>query len=78
MIQVYKLNISRFSVLEVGSRKRDNSKKIRKHSCRPDLRKYSFSQRVVDFWNLLPEDIVNSLSMDVFKRRLDGYMDREL
>lgn len=79
MIQVYKLffdidklNVSRFFVLEDGGRRRD-SRKIRKQ----DFRKYLFSiQRVIDFWNSLPEDAVSSPSINVFKRRLDRCMER--
>jgi len=35
-----------------------------------------FSQRVVSYWNRLPQQVVETVSIDVFKRRLDKHMDR--
>ena len=40
---------------------------------RLDIRKYSFSHRVVAEWNRLPEHIVTAPSVNTFKNRLDEH-----
>ena len=41
-----------------------------------DMRKYSFSQRVINEWNKLPNDCVNASSVNMFKNRIDRYLIR--
>ena len=38
-----------------------------------NLRKYFFSQRVVDVWNKLPENVINVKTTNQFKNRIDDY-----
>ena len=38
------------------------------------MRKYSFSQRVINEWNKLPNDCVNTSSVNMFKNRIDRYL----
>jgi len=52
------------------SRTRGRSLKLKKHRTRLDLRKYFFSERVVNRWNELDEDIVSATTVNMFKSRL--------
>ena len=47
-----------------------------KEQCKLDMRKYSFSQRVINEWNKLPNDSVNASSVNMFKNRIDRYLIR--
>lgn len=53
---------------------RGHNKKIKKQQCNLNLRKNFFSHRVVNFWNSLPADVVNSDNLNIFKARLDSHM----
>lgn len=50
---------------------RGNSKKIFKTGTRLNIRKYAFSNRVVNSWNDLPEWVVDAESVEKFESRLD-------
>lgn len=80
LIQVYKLfsgldnldpNI--FFSLNTDNATRGHNFKIKKESCKLDIRKHFFSNRVVSSWNDLPQHVVNSSSLDIFKRLLDAF-----
>ena len=55
------------------SRTRGHNKKIYKKHCRLNIRKYSFSQRVVDCWNTLPKEVVEARTVNTFKSRLNTH-----
>ena len=59
-----------------GSRTRGHKAALVNEQCRLDMRKYSFSQRVINEWNKLPNDCVNANSVNMFKHRIDRYMIR--
>jgi len=52
------------------SRTRGHSLKLKKHRSRLDLKKYFFSERVVNRWNDLDEDTVSATTVNMFKNRL--------
>ena len=53
---------------------RGHSLKLHKFRSNLDIRKFSFSQRIVNEWNLLTEHVVLSPSLNVFKARLDVHL----
>jgi len=55
---------------------RGHSLKLYKKRSRLDVRKHFFSQRIVDYWNRLPDDTVTTATTSSFKNRLDTWMDR--
>ena len=60
-----------------GSRTRGHKAVLDKEQYRLDMRKYSFSQRVITEWNKLPNDCLNASSVNMFKNRNDRYLIRE-
>ena len=76
MIEVYKLlnmkedtDYRKFFELSDNINTRGHTMKLKTRQSRKD-----FSIRVVNNWNGLPESIVSSPSINVFKNRLDNYM----
>ena len=65
-----------FFKLKEGSRTRGHKVALVKEQCRLDMRKYSFSQRVINEWNKLPNDCVNASSVNMFKNIIDIYLIR--
>ena len=55
------------------SKTRGHNKKIKKLHCRLNPRHYYFSQRVTDWWNKLPKEVINTPSVDSFKNRLNHH-----
>ena len=59
-----------FFKLKEGIRTRGNKAAVVKEQCRLDMRKNSFSQRVIHEWYKLPNDCVNASSVNMFKIEL--------
>jgi len=80
MIEVYKIisgkydnNIAINLAVNKDSRTRGNVFKLQNKRFHYDIRKFSFSIRIVNVWNSLPNRVVEAESVDAFKRRLDKF-----
>ena len=62
-----------FQLATSGYGLRGHSLKLAVPRCHLDIRKHSFSHRVVTDWNRLPEYVVMSPSVNAFKSRLDKH-----
>ena len=65
-----------FFKLKEGSRTRGHQAALVKEQYSLDMRKYSFSQRVINEWNKMSNDCVNASSVNMFKNRTDRYLIR--
>ena len=80
MLQVYKIlndgkNMYPDKFLELNIRAgRKNSLKLFKRRTDRDIYKYSFTSRVVNHWNDLPDAVVLSADVNAFKGNLDRFM----
>jgi len=52
---------------------RGNNRKLTVMRCRFDLRKYSFTNRIVNMWNSLPDYVILADNVNQFKNRLDKH-----
>lgn len=73
------LNMSNLFSTAAGKTKstRGHKFKLSKKHIRLDCRKYFFSNRIVNAWNKLPDDIVSSLSVSEFKRKVSTFVKEE-
>jgi len=53
---------------------RGHHMKMKVHRNTLQLRQCFFSQRVVNVWNKLPSSVVEASVVNVFKKRLDGWI----
>ena len=80
MIETYKLitgkvDIESSQLFESSEdrRARGHHLKIKKRRTRLLLRSHFFSNRAVDLWNKLPEDVVSATTTNQFKNKFDTH-----
>jgi hypothetical protein len=80
LIEVYKTMTGKnktdpsvFFKLQGINRTRGHSLKLEKVRSRLEIRRNFFSQRVINNWNALPQEVVESTSVNTFKNRYDKY-----
>jgi len=80
MIEVYKILTNKYdSNVNLNLQQSQNSitrghnLKLVNSRCHYDLRKYSFTVRIVNTWNSLPESVITAGTIDTFKNRLDKF-----
>ena len=77
LLEVFKiyrgLSMIRFEDMFEAARTgtRGHSAKIYKRRCRLDVRRFFFSERVIDRWNRLPQDAIDSSTVNRFKGQLE-------
>ena len=64
---------SLFVLKETERDLRGHSLKIQKQHARLNIRKNSYSHRVVDHWNMLPKSAVEAASVNTFKGAVDAF-----
>ena len=83
MVQVFKIiyNLERiekdhfFTFSQTMTR--GHSKKFFKPRARLNIRKNSFSHRVIEDWNSLPESVVSAVDLECFKAELSDFWEAE-
>ena len=85
MIEVFKIlkgftkvNFNTWFKLSDNNRTRGHRYKLEKSRSRLDIRKHFFSQRVVNAWNKLPSEVVESESINTFKNKYDRCMQAKI
>jgi hypothetical protein len=63
--------------LDPNTRTRGHSEKIKKKFCRINLRKFSFTNRIVDLWNTLPQSVIDAKDARQFEIRLHKYWEHQ-
>ena len=66
-----------FEMKECNQTLRGHNQRIQKHRARLDIRKFSFTHRVVDKWNMLPSSAVNAPTVNNFKTKFDDFYSRK-
>ena len=81
IIEVFKIikgfeevDFNTFFKIASSTNLRGHSLELYKHYLRLDTMKYFFSQRVIDMWNKLDNDVIACRTVSTFKKHLDDYI----
>ena len=85
MIQVYKIlhglndmDKDRLFIMRKNDKgTRGHKLKIQKQHAHQSIRRNSFTIRVVDHWNMLPESAVEAASVNIFKAKFDAFFSKK-
>jgi len=55
-----------------SDRTRENGFEVKDGRCRLDIRNKYLAQRVMRFWHMLPKEVGDTPSLEMFKARMDG------
>ena len=64
-----------FSMNTAVNQTRGHPLKLVKNCVKTDIRKYFFSNRVVNCWNSLPSKVIQCETVATFKKHLDDFFD---
>ena len=78
VVKVYKYMNNLYDVKPIIIEDKDDTRrghlaKLEKLGCKKDIRLYFFSNRVVAWWNKIPQEVIDAPSIDSFKNRLDSH-----
>ena len=80
MIEVYKIVSGKYDediipdlIKSNNNTTRGNSLKLNTIRTKYDIRKFSFTVRVINIWNSLPDNVVQAENINCFKNRLDRF-----
>ena len=68
------ININDYVTTDLTSTTRNNGFKIIGKRFRSNEAKHFFFNRIVNIWNFLPAQIVNSITIESFKKNLDKHL----
>ena len=84
MVEVFKMLNNKYdqdtvpNIIKCNNKTRGNSQKIQTERTKYDRRKFSFCVRTTSIWNSLPEEVIKSLSVNMFKNRLDKFWSTQM
>jgi folate-dependent tRNA-U54 methylase TrmFO/GidA len=73
MHEIERVDYNKFFQLRQDNR-RGHVYKLMKFRSNLDIRKYFFSQRTINYWNLLPSAAVEASSVNIFKNHVDRFL----